>query len=74
MQSHAQVRLKCCLNSGTMRYQCVKDHYPELVVWESIVRSLKGAVVDMPWYMGPTTSVFDITPKSNNHIQHSGIF
>ena len=29
--------------------QCVKDHYPELVVWESIVRSLKGAAADMVW-------------------------
>ena len=27
--------------------QCVKDHYPESVVWESIVRSLKGVAVDM---------------------------
>ena len=35
--------------------QCVKDHYPESVVWESIVWSLKGAVVDMAWYIGPTT-------------------
>ena len=32
--------------------QCVKDHYLELVVWESIVRSLKGAVADMARYMG----------------------
>ena len=37
--------------------QCVKDHYLESVVWESIVRSLKGAAVDMAWYMGPTASV-----------------
>ena len=43
--------------------QCVKDHYPELVVWESIVRSLKGAVADMAQYMGPTTSVSDILHK-----------
>ena len=28
--------------------QCIKDHYPELVVWESIMRSLKEAVADMP--------------------------
>ena len=27
--------------------QCVKDHYLESVVWESIVRSLKGAAADM---------------------------
>ena len=43
--------------------QCVKDHYPELVVRESIVRSLKGAVADMTWYMGPTASVSDILHK-----------
>ena len=43
--------------------QCVKDHYPELVVWESIVRSLKGAVVDMARYKGPTTSVSNILQK-----------
>ena len=29
------------------KVQCAKDHYPELVVWESIVQSLKGAVADM---------------------------
>ena len=35
--------------------QCVKDHYPESVVWESIVRSLKEAAADMARYMGPFT-------------------
>ena len=40
--------------------QYIKDHYPELVVQKSIVRSLKGAAVDMAWYMGPTASVSDI--------------
>ena len=34
--------------------QCMKDHYPESVVWESIVNSLKGAAADMARYMGPT--------------------
>ena len=43
--------------------QCIKDHYPESVVGESIVRSLKGAVADMAWYMGPTTSVANILQK-----------
>ena len=37
--------------------QCIKDHYPESVVRESIMRSLKGAVADMACYMGPTASV-----------------
>ena len=43
--------------------QCIKDHYPESVVWESIMRSLKGAVADMAQYMGPTASVSDILEK-----------
>ena len=43
--------------------QCVKDHYPESVVWESIVRSLKGEAADMDRYMGPTTSVAHILQK-----------
>ena len=43
--------------------QCIKDHYPELVVWESIMRSLKRAVANMAQYMGPTTSVSDILEK-----------
>ena len=43
--------------------QCIKHHYPELVVWESIVRFLKGAVADMAWYMGPTARVSDILWK-----------
>ena len=30
--------------------QCLKDHYLESVVRESIVHSLKGAVVDMARY------------------------
>ena len=43
--------------------QCVKDHYPESMVWESIVQSLKRAVADMAWYMGPTASVREIHQK-----------
>ena len=43
--------------------QCVKDHYPESVVCESIMRSLKGAAADMAHYMGPTASVSDILEK-----------
>ena len=43
--------------------QCIKDHYLESVVWESIVRSLKGATVDMAQYMGPTASVSKILQK-----------
>ena len=43
--------------------QCIKDHYPESMVQESIMRSLKGAVVDMAWYMGPAASISDILDK-----------
>ena len=43
--------------------QCVKNHYPESVVQENIVRSLKWAVADMAWYMGPTGSVAHILQK-----------
>ena len=45
------------------KVQCIKDHYPESVVWKSIMRSLKGAVADMVQYMGPTAGVSDILEK-----------
>ena len=45
------------------KVQCIKDHYPESVVQEGIMRSLKGAVADMAWYMGPTASVSNILEK-----------
>ena len=41
----------------------MKDDYPESVVWESIIRSLKGAVADVARYMGPTASVSDNLQK-----------
>ena len=43
--------------------QCIKDHYPESVVRESIMQSLRGAVADMACYMGPTASVSEILEK-----------
>ena len=43
--------------------QCVKDHYPEAVVWENVIWSLKGPVADMARYMGPTTSIAHILQK-----------
>ena len=52
--------------------QCVKDHYLGSVVWESIIRSLKGAAVDMAWYMGPTTTVAHILRKLS-YFCHSGL-
>ena len=45
------------------KVQCMKDLYLESVVWESIVRSLKGAAADMGRYMGPTASVSNILQK-----------
>ena len=45
------------------KVQCIKGHYPESVVQESIVWSLKGAAADMAWYMGPTASVTEILQK-----------
>ena len=39
------------------KVQCIKDQYPEAVVWESIIRSWKGAAADMARYVGPTTSL-----------------
>ena len=43
--------------------QCIKDHYLESVVRESIVHSLKGATADRARYMGPTTSIAHILQK-----------
>ena len=43
--------------------QCMKDHYLESVVRESIVHSLKGAAADMVRYMGPTASIAHILQK-----------
>ena len=43
--------------------QCIKDHYPELVVRESIMQSLRGAAADMACYMGPTAGVSKILEK-----------
>ena len=40
--------------------QCVKDHYPELVVWESIVQLLKGQWQIWPgtWALPPAWPIF----------------
>ena len=42
---------------------CQGPHYPEAVVWESIIQSLKGAMAEMAGYMGCTTSVDHILHK-----------
>ena len=43
--------------------QCIKDHYSELVVRESIICSLKGAAAGVARYMGPITSIAHILQK-----------
>ena len=43
--------------------QSIKDHYPEAVVQESIIRSLKGAAAGMARHVGPTTSINHILGK-----------
>ena len=45
------------------KVQCIKNHFLESVVWESIVQSLKGAAAHMAQYMGPTASVAEILQK-----------
>ena len=45
------------------KVQCIKDHYLELVVRESIMPSLKGAAADMACYMGLTSGVSEILEK-----------
>ena len=42
------------------KVQCVKDHYPEAMVWESIIQLLKGPEPDMARNMGPITRVAHI--------------
>ena len=51
------------MSNGAHEVQCIKDHYPESVVRESIMRSLKGAAADMACYMGPTAGVSKILEK-----------
>ena len=43
--------------------QFVKDHYPESVVQQSIIRSLRGVAADVAQYMGPTAKVAHILWK-----------
>ena len=50
--------------------QCVKDHYPESVVCESIMQSLKGAAADMARYMGSYCRCFRHFRKTICYIWH----
>ena len=52
--------------------QCIKDHYPESVVRESVVESFKGAVVDMARYKDPTANNAHILQKLS-YFWHSSI-
>ena len=53
-------KTKVSYEQWSHKVQCIKDHYPESVVRESIMWSLKGAAADMARYMGPTASVSKI--------------
>ena len=53
--------------------QCIKDHYPESVVWKSIMSSLKGAVADMAQYMGSTASDSNILGKTFGYFWNCSI-
>ena len=56
-------KTKASYKQWSHKVQCIKDHYPESVVRESIMRSLKGAAADMACYMGPTAGVSEILEK-----------
>ena len=53
--------------------QCIKDHYLESLVQESIMRSLNGAAADMAQYMGPTAGVSNILEKNFSYFWNCGI-
>ena len=59
----APSKTKVSYEQWSHEVQCIKDHYLELVVRESIMWSLKGAVADMACYMGPTARVSKILEK-----------
>ena len=56
-------KTKVSYEQWSHKVQCIKDHYPELVVRESIMWSLRGAAADMACYMGPTAGVSKILDK-----------
>ena len=58
-------KMKVSFEQWYHEVQCVKDHYPESVVKESIVHSLKGVAADMARYMGLTISVAHIFAKTD---------
>ena len=59
----APSKTKVSYEQWSHEVQCIKDHYPESVVRESIMQSLRGAVADMACYMGPTAGVSKILEK-----------
>ena len=59
----ASSKTKVSYEQLSHKVQCIKDHYLESVVRESIMQSLRGAVADMACYMGPTASVSEILEK-----------
>ena len=59
----APSKTKVSYEQWSHKVQCIKDHYPESVVRESIMQSLRGAAAGMARYMGPTASVSKILEK-----------
>ena len=59
----APSKTKVSYKQWSCEVQCIKDHYLESVVRESIILSLKGAAADMANYMGPTAGVSEILEK-----------
>ena len=53
--------------------QCVKDHYPETVVWESIVQSLKGGSSRYGQVYGPSHQHGPYPTKINGYFWHCGM-
>ena len=57
------VKTEVSYKQWSHKMQCIKDHYLELVIRESIMQSLRGGAADMAHYMGPTAGVSKILEK-----------
>ena len=55
----APSKTKVSYEQWSHKVQCIKDHYLELVVRESIMQSLRRAVADMAHYM----ALLPVSPK-----------
>ena len=52
------------------KVQCMKDHYPESVVWESIMRSLKGAAASISDILQKLMVIFGTVASFNVLMQN----